>query len=58
MKEVTNQEPTYGYLDTYAHLMYKSGDKKETKKIAQLAIEAGKKEDRNTKSVEKLLNNL
>ena len=57
MKEVINEEPIYNYLDTYANLMYKSGNKKETKRIAQLAIEAAKKEGKNTKSMEELINN-
>ena len=55
MKEVTDQEPTYQYLDTYAYLMYKSGDLKKTKRIADLAIKIAKKEGENTKSMEKLL---
>lgn len=58
MKEVTNEEPTYTYLDTYANLMYKSGNKKETRRISLLAIEAAKKEDKNTKSMEELINKL
>ena len=58
MKEVTNEEPTYTYLDTYANLMYKSGNKKGTRRIALLAIEAAKKEDENTKSMEELINKL
>jgi thiol-disulfide isomerase/thioredoxin len=58
MKEVTDKEPKYDYLDTYARLMYKSGNIEQTKKIAQLAIEAGKKEGRETKNLKKLLNAL
>jgi len=55
MKEVTDNEPTYQYLDTYAYLMYKSGDMVETSRIATLAVEAGKKEGDSTKSMQKLL---
>lgn len=55
MKEVTEQEPNYAYLDTYAHLLHKSGNKKETKRVAKMAIEAAKKENRSIKSLEKLL---
>lgn len=58
MKEVIDEEPTYLYLDTYAHLMYKSGNKEEAKNIALLALEAGKKEDERTASIEKLINKL
>jgi|GEM_PF-485329 len=58
MKEVTDEEPTYLYLDTYAHLMYKSGNKEETNRIALLALKAGKKEDESTKGIEKLINKL
>jgi len=58
MKEVTNEESTYLYLDTYAHLMFKSGNKEEAKNIALLALEVGKKEDKRTTSIEKLINKL
>ncbi|MEL7251291.1 MAG: thioredoxin family protein [Bacteroidota bacterium] len=55
MKQVTNQEPNYAYLDTYAHLMNKSGNKTETKRIANLAIEAAKKENKSTETLEELI---
>jgi thiol-disulfide isomerase/thioredoxin len=55
MKEVVEKEPTYQYLETYAYLSNKSGDKKETKLIANLALKAAKKEGESTKSIEKLL---
>lgn len=58
MKQVTEEEPFYAYLDTYAFLLYKSGDKTETKRIAQLAIEAAKKENESTKNLEALLKKL
>lgn len=58
MKEVTVQEPTYAYLDTYVHLLYKVGNKTETKKIAKLAIVAAKKENKNTKELEELINKM
>ncbi len=56
MKNVTDQEPSYAYLDTYAHLMHKSGNKKETKRIVKLAIEAAKKEGKSIKELEELMN--
>ncbi len=58
MKEVTNEEPIYIYLDTYANLIHKSGNKKEARKIALLAIEAAKKEGKSTKELEILINKL
>ena len=58
IKEVTDEEPTYTYLDTYAYLMYKSGDKEKTKNIALLAIEAAKKEGEKTKGMEALIKKL
>ena len=58
MKEVTTQEPEFDYLDTYAYLLYKSGDKQNAKRIAQLAIEAGKREDRKTTGLQKLVDRL
>lgn len=58
MKELTNRNPEYFYLDTYTFLLYKSGNKTETKKIAKFAIEAAKKENASTKDLEKLLEKL
>ena len=50
-KDVLSEE----YFST---LLYKSGDKTETKRIAQLAIEAAKKENESTKNLEALLKKL
>jgi len=58
MKAVTEEEPTYAYLDTYAYLLYKSGNKKETKKIAQLAIEVAEKDSETAKSMVALMSKL
>ena len=58
MKEVTDEEPTYAYLDTYAYLLYKSGNKEEASRIALLALEIGKKEGDSTKSIETLMSKL
>lgn len=58
MKVVTNEEASYMYLDTYAYLMHKSGNKEETKRIALLAIEAAKKEEQNSKGLEELISGL
>ena len=55
MGKVTSEQPNYIYLDTYAFLVYKSGNKQETKRIAQLALEAAKREGQKTQSIEKLI---
>lgn len=58
MKELTDRKPEYAYLDTYAFLLYKMGNHEETRKIARLAIQAAKKENENSKGLEKLLEKL
>ncbi|OHX65435.1 hypothetical protein NH26_03265 [Flammeovirga pacifica] len=58
MKEVTDSKPNYAYLDTYAFLLFKSGNKKETKEIANKAIEMAKQENENPKTLEELLEKL
>lgn len=58
MKELTGRKPEYAYLDTYAFLLYKSGNKEQTKKIARRALDAAKKEKENAKALEKLLEKL
>lgn len=55
MKEVTQEEASYMYLDTYAFLMHKSGNKKDTRRIALLAMEAAKKEGQSSKALEQLI---
>ena len=55
MKELTDKEPNYANLDTYACILYKSGNIIEAKRIANLAIETGKKNNENTSSTEKFL---
>jgi hypothetical protein len=58
MKEVTDQESNYTYLDTYAYLMYKSGNRTATKRITNLAIETAKKENKSAITLEKLIKTL
>jgi len=58
MKELTSNNPEFNYLDTYAFLLYKSGNKQETKKVAKRAIEVGKKEGNNTKKLEEMMEKL
>lgn len=58
MKEITNKNPEFAYLDTYAFLLHKSGNNKDAKAVAKRAITIGKKENESTKSLEKLLEKL
>lgn len=55
MKKVTDLEPKYAYLDTYASLLFKAGRNSEAKEYAKLAIAAAKKEGTNSKATEDLL---
>ncbi len=55
MKAITQKEPTYPYLDTYASLLYKSGQMKEAEAAAGSAIATGKKNGTDVKSTEELL---
>lgn len=43
---VLTTDPQYNHLDTYAALLYKSGNYNAAKKAAIIAIEAGKKEEK------------
>jgi thiol-disulfide isomerase/thioredoxin len=58
MKELIDKKPDYANLDTYACILYKSGNKIESKRIAVLAIETGKKNNESTRSTEKFLKSL
>ena len=49
------RESSYAYFDTYAALLYKSGQVEEAEKYALEAIELGKKENTGTKPTEELL---
>lgn len=55
MKEITNKKPEFGYLDTYARLLFKSGNKKQSHKIMKKAIKIGKANKEDTKDSEKWL---
>lgn len=55
MKNVTDIEPNYMFLDTYAALLYKDKQFLEAEKIAAAAIEAGKKENSPIRETEILL---
>ena len=58
MNEVTQRNPSYAYLDTYAFLLYKSNDKQKSKVVAEQAIEAAKRENQNPKLLEELIKKL
>ena len=58
MKELTSNNSEFNYLDTYAFLLYKSGNKEETKKVVKRAIEVGKQEGNNTKKLEEMIEKL
>ncbi len=58
MIKVTEAEPKYAYLDTYASLLYKAGRNSEAIEYAKLAIAAAKKDGTDAKSTEELLKKL
>ncbi len=55
MEKVIEEEPSYAYLDTYAALLYKSGELKKAAKFAQKAIDVGKKDGEKVEETEALL---
>ncbi len=55
MKGITEKEPTYAYLDTYAALLFKTQNYSTAKDVAESAIEAAIKEEQNPKETEALL---
>ncbi len=58
MSDAVAQSPSYMLLDTYAALLYKSGDLKKAKQFAETAIEAGKKEKQDFKETQELLDKI
>ncbi|WP_268223366.1 thioredoxin family protein [Sinomicrobium oceani] len=58
MQEITAREPVYDYLDTYAFLAFKAGNREKSRKIAELALAAARKENRKTVKIEELLERL
>lgn len=55
MKTVVSNKPEYAYLDTYAALLLKSGDRKNGTKWAKKAIEIGKANGEKISDTEALL---
>jgi len=58
MKDVTEEEPSFDYLDTYTFLLYKAGDTAVAKAAAEMTITAGKAAERRVSHLEKLLEKL
>ena len=55
MRDVTDKTPTFDYLNTYAYLLYKTGDFKRSKTTLEKAIKIGKLNNEDTKNTEKWL---
>ncbi|NDC41807.1 MAG: hypothetical protein EBZ77_09695 [Chitinophagia bacterium] len=55
MDKVVTKEPVYGYLDTYASLLYATGQKKPAQQWAEKAIATGKAAGEDVKGTEELL---
>ncbi len=55
MKDVTDKKPESEYLNTYAHLLYKTGDFNLSKTVLKKAIKIGKSNKEDTQDSEKLL---
>ncbi len=55
MSNVIEKSPKYMLLDTYAALLYKSGDLKKAQQYAETAIETGKKDKEDIQETEELL---
>lgn len=58
MKELTDRTPDLAYLDTYAYLLFKAGDKKNAKVIVDKAVKMGKQTGEDVSTLEKLLEKL
>lgn len=58
MKNLCAAHPEYAYLDTYAALLYKTGNYAEAEIQANKAIDAGRAEKTDTSSTEGLLQNI
>jgi thiol-disulfide isomerase/thioredoxin len=54
-RKTVELENKYAYLDTYAALLYKMGNKKEAQKYAELAIKKAKEEKEDASETEELL---
>ncbi len=55
MSDVVEKSPKYMLLDTYAALLFKSGELKKAKQYAELAISTGKKGNEDVNETESLL---
>ena len=55
MEEVCKKEASYAYLDTWAAVLWKSGDTEKAEKIAQRAINVGKEAGEKVEETEAML---
>jgi len=55
MSAATKKDPQYAYLDTYAALLYKSGNLTDAERVARQAIDTGKHESQDVSETEALL---
>lgn len=55
MLKVIDEQPSFAFVDTYAALLYKTGDLPRAKEYAMQAIELGKKEESDISESENLL---
>lgn len=55
MAEVVKREPSYAYMDTWAAVLWKSGDREQAMAVAQKAINTGKAADEDVAETEKML---
>ncbi len=58
IKKAIAQETHYEFLDTYSHLLFKTGDKQMAVENAKLALESAKKEGTDFTDIEKWLDSL
>ncbi|MCU0433046.1 MAG: DUF255 domain-containing protein [Bacteroidia bacterium] len=58
MKEAVQKEPSYALVDTYAALLYKTGNYAEAEKEAKRAIDLGEKEGEKTDATKELLDKI
>ncbi len=57
-KKLVAMSPSYTYLDTYAHLLSKAGDKSEAITVAKQAIAAAKKDNEDYSTTQEFLKQL
>lgn len=58
MRQVTEEQPDYGLLDTYARILHKFGDVKEARLQMKKGVDIGKKNNENVSEGEEWLKNI